>query len=181
MSWIACASMSPDRARWRGLALASALAGGIAASAQGPELPAGPGADVMRGKCLTCHGVDLIQQQRLTRSGWEREVDKMVRWGAHVTDVERNALIDYLAANWRVASGSGPSAAADTHPGAEAYRRRCLVCHGSDLVEQQRLSRMGWEREVDKMIRWGAGVSEVEKGPLVDYLVSRSPRGFVRP
>jgi cytochrome c5 len=161
--------------------LAIALAGGIAASAQGPELPSGPGADVMRTKCLTCHGVDLIRQQRLTRSGWEREVDKMVRWGAGVTDVERNALIDYLAANWRVASGSPPSAAVDSHPGAAAYRRRCLVCHGSDIIEQQRLGRVGWEREVDKMIRWGAVVSEMEKQPLVDYLVSRSSRGFVRP
>ena len=168
--------MLPDRRRLRGLGLAIALAGGIAATAQEPELPAGPGVDVTRGKCLTCHGVDLIRQQRLTRSGWEREVDKMVRWGARVTDAERSAVIDYLAANWRVASGSTPSAAPDTHPGAEAYRRRCLVCHGSDIVEQQRLGRVGWEREVDKMIRWGAVVSEMEKQPIVDYLVSRYSR-----
>ena len=94
--------MSPDRRRLRGLGLAIAFAGGIAATAQELELPAGPGADVTRGKCLTCHGVDLIRQQRLTRNGWEREVDKMVRWGARVTDAERSAVIDYLAANWRV-------------------------------------------------------------------------------
>jgi hypothetical protein len=38
------------------------------------------------------------------------------------------------------------------------------------MTEQQRLSRQGWTREVDKMIRWGAVVSDAEKEPLINYL-----------
>lgn len=50
--------------------------------------------------CLTCHEDDLIEAQRLTRTGWTREVDKMIGWGAIVPDAERDALIEYLAARY---------------------------------------------------------------------------------
>ena len=46
--------------------------------------------------CLACHNEDMMQQQRLTRVQWEREVDKMVRWGAKVNPPDRDALVDYL-------------------------------------------------------------------------------------
>jgi DMSO/TMAO reductase YedYZ molybdopterin-dependent catalytic subunit len=48
-------------------------------------------------KCLVCHEEDMIIQQRLTRSQWDKEVDKMVHWGATVQVEERGALLDYLA------------------------------------------------------------------------------------
>jgi hypothetical protein len=60
--------------------------------------------------------------------------------------------------------------------GTEAvYKRACLTCHEDDLIEQQRLTKIGWTREVDKMIRWGAVVPEAEKDALVDYLAARYP------
>ena len=60
--------------------------------------------------------------------------------------------------------------------GSEAtYKRACLVCHEDDLIEAQRLSREGWTREVDKMIRWGAAVPAAEKDALIDYLAARYP------
>ena len=40
-----------------------------------------------------------------------------------------------------------------------------------EAVEQQRLGKPGWTREVEKMTRWGATVTDAEKEPLVDYLV----------
>jgi DMSO/TMAO reductase YedYZ molybdopterin-dependent catalytic subunit len=55
--------------------------------------------------------------------------------------------------------------------GKEIFENKCIVCHEADLSQQQRLSREGWGREVDKMIRWGANVTEAEKDPLLDYLV----------
>jgi hypothetical protein len=54
-------------------------------------------------------------------------------------------------------------------------RARCLSCHGADLTEQQRLTPAGWTREVEKMIRWGAAVSESEKPVLAAYLAARFP------
>jgi len=53
------------------------------------------------------------------------------------------------------------------------FDRACRVCHDEDLSAQQRLTRDGWGREVDKMIRWGARVSPEERSPLVEFLATR--------
>jgi DMSO/TMAO reductase YedYZ molybdopterin-dependent catalytic subunit len=47
--------------------------------------------------CLTCHEEDVIVPQRLTRGQWDREVDKMIRWGAPVKPTDKDAIVDYLA------------------------------------------------------------------------------------
>ena len=57
--------------------------------------------------------------------------------------------------------------------GRTVLRAKCLACHEADIIEQQRLSRSGWTREVDKMIRWGADVPADEKDPLLDFLSSQ--------
>ncbi len=133
-------------------------------------LPPGPGADVVKARCVSCHEADLITQQRLSLTGWTRSVDKMVRWGAAITPEERQGLHLYLAAHF----GPKPVAShAASEAGAATYKRACTTCHEADLIEQQRLSRGGWVRSVEKMMRWGAPVSESEKDPLVDYLASR--------
>jgi DMSO/TMAO reductase YedYZ molybdopterin-dependent catalytic subunit len=49
-----------------------------------------------RDTCLTCHDEDVIRQQRLTHSQWDREVNKMVGWGARVPPAARSSLLDYL-------------------------------------------------------------------------------------
>ena len=45
-------------------------------------------------RCAGCHGLKIIGTQRLSRAGWERELDKMVRWGSEIK--EREALLVYL-------------------------------------------------------------------------------------
>jgi hypothetical protein len=50
-----------------------------------------------RNTCLICHGEDMIRQQRLTRAQWDREVNKMIGWGARVQPDKRDALLDYLS------------------------------------------------------------------------------------
>jgi mono/diheme cytochrome c family protein len=134
------------------------------------DLPEGKGAELARERCVICHEADLIVSQRLSRQGWTREVDKMIRWGAVASDSEKEILIDYFAAHFKPRSAaSAPSAGADQ--GKQIFEEKCLLCHESDLTRQQRLSRQGWTREVDKMVRWGAIVTDAEKEPLVDYLV----------
>jgi len=132
------------------------------AGARTQELPEREGVALVREKCVVCHEADLIVQQRLSRAGWTREVDKMIRWGTVVTDAQREAIITWL---------SNTPATRDAAPGRKIFAEKCLVCHEADLSAQQRLARAGWTREVDKMIRWGADVSETEKPTLIDYLV----------
>lgn len=151
------------------LVMLCALTSGIAAQ----ELPAGPGRDVIAKRCVTCHESDIIAQQRLSRAGWGRSVDKMVRWGAMIEPDERDQILDYLAAHFTPKPVSAHIVAT---AGSEAvYKRACLTCHEDDLIEAQRLSRAGWVRAVDKMIRWGAAVPADDRDGLIDYLAARYP------
>ena len=137
------------------------------------DLPPGQGRDIVVARCVACHEADLITQQRLTRAGWGREVDKMVRWGAVVETSEREPMLDYLSA--RFAPKPVPAHIVATAGTEAAYKRSCLTCHEDDLIEQQRLTRAGWTREVEKMIRWGAVVPDAEKEALIEYLAARYP------
>jgi cytochrome c5 len=133
-------------------------------------LPAGPGADVLKQRCVSCHESDIITSQKLSLAGWTRSVDKMVRWGSAITPAEREVLHPYLAANF----GPRPAAShATADAGAATYKRACQTCHEADIIEQQKLSRTGWTRSVEKMMRWGATISAEEKEPLIDYLASK--------
>jgi hypothetical protein len=149
------------------------LVGMAVTSVSAQELPPGQGRETVIARCLTCHEPDLITQQRLSRIGWGRELDKMIRWGAVVETGEREPMLDYLAAHF--APKPVPSQLVATAGSEANYRRACLTCHEDDLIEQQRLTRAGWVREVDKMIRWGANVPEAEKDALIDYLAARYP------
>ena len=46
--------------------------------------------------CVICHQDDVIRQQRLTRAQWDREINKMMGWGARVRPEDRETLLDYL-------------------------------------------------------------------------------------
>jgi len=50
---------------------------------------------------------------------------------------------------------------------------RCGSCHSTDLVTQQKLDRSRWTATIDKMIRWGAGLSPDERDLLVAYLAAQ--------
>ena len=52
--------------------------------------------------CTECHEARIIVQQRLSKAAWTKEVDKMTKWGALVDPQDRDALIDYLSANFGV-------------------------------------------------------------------------------
>jgi DMSO/TMAO reductase YedYZ molybdopterin-dependent catalytic subunit len=68
-----------------------------------PGLPPEPSAPIpafppqVKQSCVGCHGQDMIAGQHLTPAQWEREVDKMIRWGAEVKAEDRGELIDFLS------------------------------------------------------------------------------------
>jgi len=64
------------------------------------DLPAGTMQAKATTACLECHEARIILQQRLSKAAWTKEVDKMVKWGAVVDPTDRDALIDYLSANF---------------------------------------------------------------------------------
>jgi len=64
------------------------------------RLPTGPAKEKVEAACLTCHEARIIVQQRLTKSAWTKEIDKMIKWGAEVDPKDRDAMIDYFSANF---------------------------------------------------------------------------------
>ena len=68
---------------------------GVPAQAAAGEVPQLP--DKVKHTCVGCHGEDMIAGQHLTRPQWEREVDKMARWGAAVTPDNRTELVEFLS------------------------------------------------------------------------------------
>jgi hypothetical protein len=84
------------------LALTLAACGLMSANTRAAwqDLPEGKGAELARERCVSCHEADLIVSQRLSRQGWTREVEKMIRWGAVVNDAEKEPLVDYLFSNF---------------------------------------------------------------------------------
>ena len=48
--------------------------------------------------CTPCHSLRLIDSQRLSRTAWTKELDKMIGWGAIMPD--RQLLLDYLSSEY---------------------------------------------------------------------------------
>ncbi len=65
-------------------------------------LPEGKGKSAVESRCYACHSADLLLQQRLTQKQWTATVEKMMRWGAGVTEDEKPVIIDYLAKHFGV-------------------------------------------------------------------------------
>jgi mono/diheme cytochrome c family protein len=82
------------------LASISAQAQKPAAASPTADLPAGAMQSKATTACLECHEARIILQQRLSKGAWTKEVDKMMKWGAVVDPADRDALIDYLSANF---------------------------------------------------------------------------------
>jgi len=48
--------------------------------------------------CLPCHSLRIIHTNRLSRAGWNKELDKMAGWGTKYSD--REAILEYLVATY---------------------------------------------------------------------------------
>jgi DMSO/TMAO reductase YedYZ molybdopterin-dependent catalytic subunit len=78
----------------------------VVAEVSGTRAPARPsGSNIaqpatFKNACLACHDDDVIRQQRLTRAQWEREIQKMIDWGARTRDEDREGFLDYLFSNY---------------------------------------------------------------------------------
>ena len=84
------------------LALALSVALAAQSSKATEDLPAGQVQTKAIASCQECHEARIILQQRLNKTAWTKEVDKMIKWGAVVDASDRDALIDYLTTNFGV-------------------------------------------------------------------------------
>jgi hypothetical protein len=85
---------------WKVSAIFGAVLVGGSTLAQMAQLPAGPMQQKATTACTECHSALIIVQQRLSPSAWNKEVDKMVKWGALVDPKDRDALVQYLCSSF---------------------------------------------------------------------------------
>ena len=48
------------------------------------------------GRCIVCHSLEMVAQQRLDREGWEAILDRMISYGAPIPPEDRPAILEYL-------------------------------------------------------------------------------------
>jgi cytochrome c oxidase cbb3-type subunit 3 len=111
---------------------------------------------LMLARCTVCHTTDLISQQRLPKERWTATVEKMVRWGADLSQEDAALLVQYLAARYHLGAPdhlpSIENELAMTEPprgqnvtvdgpltgvaarGAGLYAYNCRACHGDDAA-----------------------------------------------
>ena len=65
-----------------------------------PPADANAGKKILETACTTCHGLDGVQRQQLSRDGWENVVRNMIGYGATVPDDQVPVLSDYLFKNY---------------------------------------------------------------------------------
>ena len=65
-----------------------------------PELPQDAPEVIILARCMVCHGMEHVTQQRLTAAQWEKTLAKMQKWGMELTPEETKSLIAFLAARF---------------------------------------------------------------------------------
>jgi len=65
-----------------------------------PELPDGPGREVVARACNQCHALEIVLRAHLSRNQWEARIDEMIARGAKLTDEDIDVIADYLAAHF---------------------------------------------------------------------------------
>lgn len=58
--------------------------------------------------------------------------------------------------------------------GKRVEQTTCVPCHGTRLIDAQRLSRAAWDREINKMTGWGWTANAPDRAALLEFLVANS-------
>jgi len=63
-------------------------------------LPPGPGSELARSRCVACHSIALITQQRKDEASWTRTLGTMKSWGTAISADDERTLLAYLLAHF---------------------------------------------------------------------------------
>jgi ubiquinol-cytochrome c reductase cytochrome c subunit len=108
--------------------------------------------------CLICHEANMYTDQRLTPAQWKAEVEKMVSWGSPLPPQDQEAVIDFLARQYRDVDpataprradlaaidtlevpkpdpeGEAAAEGGDPAAGERLYKVHCANCHGATAL-----------------------------------------------
>ena len=84
---------------WQAAVMSAAILMGAVAAQSQTALPEGNGKALVEAKCESCHDIDRVARARFTAADWQATMQRMVDYGATLTDQERRTITDYLSAN----------------------------------------------------------------------------------
>lgn len=165
------------------LMVAASTGSAVAAEDSLEMLPEGPGQEDVFYTCSACHSIKLVQQQGLTRAGWNDLIDWMVdKQEMEKPDEETHAaMLDYLEQHYNIGGEkevelvrSDEFGGLPIGAGAEETFYTCSSCHSIRLVRQQGLTRAGWDELIDWMIEEQdmAEVDAEDRKLILNYLSS---------
>jgi hypothetical protein len=64
-------------------------------------LPQDPDQQFVTGRCVICHSLEMIAQQRQTREEWTVIVDRMITYGMPMEPGDRERMLTYLVKHLR--------------------------------------------------------------------------------
>jgi cytochrome c5 len=67
----------------------------------GVQVSTGQGNQIMQAVCTVCHSFDRIINSHKTQAEWEITVDRMMSYGAVLSDSEKQILIKYLSDTYK--------------------------------------------------------------------------------
>ena len=73
----------------------------VARPAAAQSFPDGPGKDVFESVCSLCHTPSAVMGKQWTKSQWESKIIEMLQEEPGVTAKERDAIVEYLSANFK--------------------------------------------------------------------------------
>jgi hypothetical protein len=87
--------------------------------AHAADFPPGPMQEKVKTTCTTCHAAAQVTKQHKTKAEWSKVLDKMIGYGADVSETERPAVLKYLAVNFGPSKGPAKAAKTEDAPKAE--------------------------------------------------------------
>ena len=167
---IARAGMAPAAA---GAALAP-----LRAAQEAPEPPAPDPQAVLNSACATCHDLAGVQPGLYTTAEWQETIDRMIGYGAALTEDQNRVIIEYLATDAATTEDSegeaGPEEDGEADPeAAEALlASACATCHDLAGVEPGLYTAAEWLETINRMVEYGAAVTDEQADLIVDYLAT---------
>ena len=161
--------------------LAAPLAAQVGGRPTRPKVqrPDGQVWNVIRGHCISCHGIDDYAFYAQDRAAWSKLIAQKHKAGdAELVDADRNLLLDWLALKFGPDAKPFPRTYVPKEittyfSDPEAVRllnRSCTRCHGLEQVQTARKGAEAWRVTLVDMRERGAQLPDQELEQLVEWL-----------
>ena len=136
------------------------------------------GSAILRERCTLCHDLGGLSVYAASwgQPEWRSMIETMVVYGARLSGPEVDTLAVYLGTHFGtdLTSTEAPTQGrAGTSEAANLLRSACTNCHHLSAIASNAgaYSEAGFRDTVQRMIGYGALVSQAQIEPLVGYLV----------